>query len=182
MIDIVELNAELGSIKKPKHFDQWKKVRETMFVHTRGKNPGKILTDRRPNEDPDVQKYRLSIYEPITKGSINRAIDKLYRIFISANYSIDVSPELFDYLNQTKFSGQYFYNYIQKYVVRRMIEDPNAYLVWIPYGEGLTNPAVKVEVEPLVISSNLIKYVDEDVITWLDVFIKSEFRQTIVDL
>ncbi|MFM9061024.1 MAG: hypothetical protein ACKOQP_05095, partial [Bacteroidota bacterium] len=77
-------------------------------------------------------------------------------------------------MNQTKFSGQYFYNYIQKYVVRRMIEDPNGYLVWIPYGEGLTNPAVKVEVEPLVISSNLIKYVDEDMITWLDVEETSE--------
>lgn len=168
MIDIEILNSELGSIKKPKHFDQWKKVRETMFVHTRGKNPGRILTDRRPNEDPDVQKYRLSIYEPITKGSINRAIDKLYRIFISANYSIDVSPELYDYLNQTKFSGQYFYNFIQKYVVRRMIEDPNGWLVWIPYGEGLTNPSVKVDVEPVVIGSNQIKYVDEDVITWID--------------
>jgi hypothetical protein len=168
MIEIEYLNAELGSIKKPKHYDQWKKVRETMYVHTRGKNPGNILTGRRPNEDPEVQKYRLSIYEPITKGSINRAIDKLYRIFVSANFSIQVSEELSIYLGEKKFNNQYFYNFIQKYVVRRMIEDPNGWLVWIPYGEGLTNPGVKVEVEPVLISSAQIKYIDEDAITWMD--------------
>lgn len=177
MIEIEILNSELGSIKKPKHYDEWKRVRETMYVHTRGKSPGHILTDRRPNEDPDVQKYRLSVYEPITKGSINRAIDKLYRIFISANFSIQVSEELSLYLGTTKFKSQYFYGFIQKYVVRRMIEDPNGWLVWIPYGEGLTNPSVKVEVEPLLISSAQIKYLDEDAITWLDIEEHSEILE-----
>lgn len=174
MIDIFELNAVLGSIKKPKNYDNWNKVRNTMFVHTRGKDPGKILTDRRPNEDPDVQKYRLSIYEPITKGSINRAIDKLYRIFIASNFSIQVSEELSVYLNTQKFKNQYFYSFIQKYVVRRMIEDPNGYLVWIPYGDGLTNPGIKVDVEPVLVMSSQIKYVDEDTLTWMDHEEKSE--------
>lgn len=174
MIDIQELNNNIGKLKKPDNYDHWTKVREEMYVHTRGKNPGKILTDRRPNEDPDVQKYRLMIYEPITKGSMNRAIDKLYRIFISANFSIQVSAELSKYLDEKKFKNQYFYSYIQKYVVRRMIEDPNGYLVWIPYGEGLYNPAVKVEVDGQLVSSEHIKYVDEDVLMWYDPKEKSE--------
>ena len=166
MIDIEILNRELGSLKPPKNKINWIDVRDTMFVHTRGKNPGRILTDRRPNEDPEIQKYRLSIYEPITKGSMNRAIDKLYRIFISANFSIKVSEELSVYLDEKKFEGQYFYSFIQKYVVRRMIEDPNGFLAWIPSGEGLSNPSVKVEVSPVLIDSTKIVYFDEDAISW----------------
>jgi hypothetical protein len=173
MIDIEYLNNEIGRIKHPKHYEQWVDVRNTMFVHTRGKNPGEILTKRRPNEDPEVQDYRLSIYEPITKGSINRAIDKLYRIFASANFSIQVSEELSEYLNDKKFSGQFFYSYIQKFVMRRMIEDPNGWLAWVPSGEGLTNPTVKVEVAPVLIGSDQVKYVDQDTITWLDADDKS---------
>jgi hypothetical protein len=166
MFEIEMLNANLGKIKKPKHHAEWVKVRDTMFVHTRGKNPGHILTSRRPNEDPEIQKYRLSIFEPITKGSMNRAIDKLFRIFGAANFSIQVTEELSTYLSEKKFDGQFFYSFIQKYVVRRMIEDPNGYLVWIPTGEGLTNPQVKVEVKPILVDSGEIYYLDEEAITW----------------
>jgi hypothetical protein len=137
-----------------------------MFVHTRGKKPETILTARRPNEDPDVQKYRLMIYEPITKGSMNRAIDKLFRIFQNANFSISVSDELNEYLNTRKFEGQFFYSFIQKYVVRRMIEDPNGFLVWVPSGEGLFNPSVKVDVSPLLIMSEHIKVFEPNLICW----------------
>ena len=174
MTNVYELNDQIGKLKKPENYDNWTKIREEMYVHTRGKNPGRILTDRRPNEDPDVQKYRLMIYEPITKGSMNRAIDKLYRIFISANFSIQVSAELSQYLDQKKFKNQYFYSYIQKYVVRRMIEDPNGYLVWVPFGEGLTNPAVKVDVDGYLVSSEYVKYVDDDTLMWYEPKEKSE--------
>lgn len=168
MIDILYLNDNLSKIDKPKQFDNWNRVRETMFVHTRGKNPGEILTSRRPNEDEEIQKYRLSIYEPITKGSMNRAIDKLYRIFGSANFSIQVSQELNEYLSTKKFDNQFFYSYVQKYVVRRMIEDPNGLLIWIPYGEGLIDSTKKVEVKPVLIYSNQIKFIEEDAIVWID--------------
>ena len=170
MFEIEYYNSILGDLPQPHEKDDWVEVRDEMFVHTRGKNPGRILTQRRPNEDAEIQKYRLDIYEPITKGAINRAIDKLYRIFSAANFSIQVSEELSNYLNTKKFDNQYFYSYIQKYVVRRMIEDPNGWLVWIPTGEGLTNPSVKVDVYPLIIGSNTIRFLDEDagIISWVD--------------
>jgi len=150
----------------PKKYEHWNRVRETMFIHTRGRNPERILTQRRPNEDPEVQKYRLSIYEPITKGSMNRAIDKLFRIFQNANFSISVSDELNTYLSEKKFDGQFFYSYIQKFIMRRMIEDPNGFLAWIPSGDGLTDPSKKVDVEPVLIMSDQIKVLDENIITW----------------
>lgn len=164
---IEELNDNFAKLPEPKNKKNWNEVRDTMFIHTRGKNPGEILTMRRPNEDPDVQKYRLDTWEPITKGSMNRAIDKLFRIFSSANFSITVSADLSDYLDQKKFSGQYFYSYIQKYVVRRMIEDPNGFLVWLPSGPGVEDPSVKVEVAAELISSGDIVYLSDEAISWV---------------
>lgn len=168
MFEIEIYNANLGDLREPEDKKHWIEVRNEMFVHTRGKNPGRILTQRRPNEDDEIKQYRLDIYEPITKGAINRAIDKLFRIFSAANFSIQVSEELSNYLNDKKFDNQYFYSYIQKFVVRRMIEDPNGWLVWIPKGEGLVNPAVKVDVYPLIVGSNEIVYLDDEegIISW----------------
>lgn len=178
MITIENINTLLADKKyRPDYYESWEDVRETMFVHTRGKKPGRILTERRPNEDPEIKKYREMIYEPITKGSIQRAIDKLHRIFQSANFSIQVSDELDAYLNQKRFSQNFFYSYIQKFVVPRMIEDPNGWLVWLPSGEGLTNPSIKVEVQPLIIGSDQIKYLDDYCITWLDTKEKSQIRK-----
>jgi hypothetical protein len=118
------------------------------------------------------------IYEPITKGSIQKAIDKLYRIFQNANFSIQVSDELNAYLSTVKFNENFFYSYIQKFVVPRMIEDPNGWIVWIPTGEGLTNPSVKVDVEPLIIGTEQIKYLDRYSITWLDYKEKSRIKKS----
>jgi len=179
MITIEEINILLTDKKyRPDYYMDWEHVRETMFVHTRGKKPGKILTERRPNEDPEIKKYREMIYEPITKGSIQKAIDKLYRIFQNANFSIQVSDELNAYLSTVKFHENFFYSYIQKFVVPRMIEDPNAWLVWIPTGEGLTNPSVKVDVEPLIIGTDQIKYIDKNSITWIDYKEKSKIKKS----
>jgi hypothetical protein len=179
MINIEDINIILTDKKyRPDYYDEWYNVRETMFVHTRGKKPGKILTERRPNEDPEIKKYREMIYEPITKGSIQKAIDKLYRIFQNANFSIQVSDELNAYLSTVKFNENFFYSYIQKFVVPRMIEDPNGWIVWIPTGEGLINPSVKVDVEPLIISTEQIKYLDKNNITWLDEKEKSRIKKS----
>ena len=179
MINIEDINIILTDKKyRPDYYYEWSDVRETMFVHTRGKKPGKILTERRPNEDPEIKKYREMIYEPITKGSIQKAIDKLYRIFQNANFSIQVSDELNAYLSTVKFNENFFYSYIQKFVVPRMIEDPNGWIVWIPVGEGLVNPSVKVDVEPLIISTEQIKYIDKNHITWLDEKEKSRIKKS----
>ncbi len=177
MIDIVELNKNLPTLADPELYEDWKTVREDMFVHTRGALPEKLLCTRRPNEAPEVFEYRKSAYEPITKGSMNRAIDKLYRIFQAANFSIQVSEQLDAYLSEKTFRNQYFYDYIQKFVVRRMIEDPNGFLVWLPTGEGLTDPSQKVDIYPVVVGSELVKFVGHDVLTWFIPDEKSVIRE-----
>lgn len=164
--DIIKYNQEFLNLDEPEHKQEWIDAMQKMFVHTRGSLPEKILSERRPNEDQTLYQYRLSIYEPITTGSINRAIDTLYRIFQSANFSIQINPNLDDYLSVKKFTGQYFYSYIQKFVVRRMIEDANGLLVWMPTGEGLTNPSEKVQVKPVLVYSSDIVQMDDDHITF----------------
>ena len=161
-------NDNFLDLGEPEHKEEWLEVRDQMFVHTRGVVPEEMLLKRRPNEDPEVFQYRVDIYEPITNGSMNKAIDKLYRIFQAANFSIQVSEELNLYLADHRFYNSYFYTYIQKYVVRKMIEDPNALLAWLPVGEGLIDPTQKVDVEPVLIGSEQIIYLSDDVVTWID--------------
>ena len=178
-IDIEKYNKNFIALAPPALKKKWKEVREEMFVHTRGTLPKKLIHDQRPNEDPEVYKHRLKIYQPITKGSMNRAIDMLYRIFQSANYSIKVSENTNAYLSEKTFKTMhkgdlYFYSYIQSVVVRRMLEDPNALLIWLPVGEGVTDAREKVDVRPVVVPSALIHTWNEGVITFLDEFSSSE--------
>jgi len=166
MFEIEALNDTIGKDHKPKHAEQWNEVREEMFVHTRGTLPALLLNERRPNEAEEVFDYRCKIYEPITKGSMNKAIDKLFRMFQSANYSIKVSDSLNEYLENKKFKGEYFISFIQKYGLRRMIEDPNGVLAWIPSGPGLVDPSQKIDVEAKIVPSDLIRYKSEDAFSW----------------
>ena len=167
MFDIESFHKTIDKIKDPDLSKDWNRVRNEMFVHTRGKLPEKLLNTRRPNEDENVYKYRLEVYEPITKGSMNKAIDKLFRLFQSANYSVKVSTDLDEYLSFKRFKNEHFIGFIQKYVLRRMIEDPNALLVTIPTGEGLVNPSVKIDVDTLIVPSNNIKHISSDAVCWL---------------
>ena len=104
---------------------------------------------------------------------MNKAIDKLFRLFQSANYSIKVSNDLEEYLSFKKFKNEHFIGFIQKYVLRRMIEDPNALLVTVPTGEGLTNPTVKIDADLLIVPSDKIHYISKDAVTWLQIKEKS---------
>ena len=167
MFDIESFHKKIDKLSEPENLKDWNRVRNEMFVHTRGKLPEKLLNTRRPNEDEHVYKYRLEVYEPITKGSMNKAIDKLFRLFQSANYSVKVSTDLDEYLSFKRFKNEHFIGFIQKYVLRRMIEDPNALLVTIPTGEGLIDPAIKIDVDALIVPSNHIKYISNDAVCWL---------------
>lgn len=90
MIDITEYVKEFFKQEKPP--DDWVKVYKSMIVHTRGVKPTELLEIKRPNEPTDVRAYRLANYRPITKGSINQAIDAVFRVLFGSNYKIEYSP------------------------------------------------------------------------------------------
>lgn len=168
MFDIEAYSKELirapDEIKDVK--SEWVAIYDEMRVHTRGESPGALLNTRRPNEDPDIFSYRKSIYEPITKGPINRSINKLFRIFLNSNFSYKVSEGLEDYLQEKRFMKRNFFEFFHGAVTKRMIEDPNGYLLWLPEGAGLTDQREKVDVVPELLDSSRIWYVSDEVITW----------------
>jgi len=169
MIDIELYNSEFYKLRPDESMPNWKRwveIFDEMKVHTRGETPGKLLTTQRPNEDPAVFAYRKDIFQPITKGAINRSINRLFRIFLNSNFSYKVSDSMKEYLKEKEFENRGFFEYFHGIVVKRMIEDPNGYLIWLPSGEGLTNQTEKVRVKPEIIDSEKIWYVDDEVLTW----------------
>ncbi len=152
--------------QKPSEIDRWVEIFEEMVIHTRGHTPEKLLETRRPNEDENVFTYRKSIYQPITKGPINRSIHKLFRIFQNANFSYKITDSLQADIDEPDFNGMTFNEYMHGVVVKRMIEDPNGYLAWIPVGEGLRDETEKVIVVPELIESGKIQHRDDEVLTW----------------
>jgi len=147
---------------KPHNSENWEKVFREMAVHSRMLPPTDLLLSRRPNEEEEIYKYRLDNYEAITYGSMNRALDNLYRIFNSINYSIQCNDQLKEYLASQEFDNLTFKSYMETNVLKRMIEDPNGLLVWYPSGEGLKDGSIKVDVKPILVECDDIMYIDSD--------------------
>lgn len=142
---------------------EFKEAFEEMAVHTRKRKPKELLLDRRPNEPKDVYDYRIKNYEPITYGSMNQAFDNINRILNKTNYSLIVNDEeVKKLIEQKKFKGSTFDQFFQKIYLKRMIEDANGFLLWLPGGKGLEDSGTAVTPYPeLMFSFNLIDWTDE---------------------
>lgn len=158
---------------KPATKDDWTRVYSSMIIHTRGVKPKELLEIKRPNEPNDVRDYRLANYRAITKHGINQAIDSVYRVLSSSNYSIKYSDTLNDYLSETKFKflgeKQDFHTLFFKTVLRIIFDDPNGLLVWMPEN---SNPELSpieqletepINVKPLYVCSKDIKHLTDEV-------------------
>lgn len=141
----------------------WIKVFLDMAVHTRKRCPKELLLATRPNEEPHILRYRLDNYEPITYGSMNKALDDLFRMFNDINYSIKVDDKVRKYINKNLFYGFTLNLFLQKIVLKRMIEDPNGFLVWMPSGLGLVDSSQKVEPKPYLLYSDNFIYRDDNI-------------------
>ena len=167
MFEIDEYIRRFSRYPSPLPLKHWKREHEEISVHTRALTPKKIIDGRRPFEDEGIKNYRKDTYEPITASIFSRAIDNLQRILSGAQVSINVDDELRNYLSQPAYGGVDFRTFINKRVVRRMIEDPNGVLLWWPSGRGVDVANVQVDVEPLLVLSTQIKHYDENVFTFL---------------
>lgn len=150
--------------------EKWEKVFSAMAVHTRKALPKDLLLKRRPNEEEHIYNYRLDNYEAITYGSMNKSFDDLFRIVNAVNYQVNGSEDVLNFIKDSKF---YYQNeslslelYIQKVVMKRMIEDPNGWLIWFPSGLGLTDSSVKINPKPLLVYSYQYHYADENIFSY----------------
>lgn len=152
---------------KPAAKPLWVSDYEETIVHTRGKYPGKLISERRPNEPESVWDYRKANYRKITKFPFNQAITNLQRILSQSNVDVKYPENLKEFLSGNNFSRASFLHYFQKKVVRRMIEEANGLLLWFPSGEGVNDQTAKVDIVPILVPVDRIEHYDENVLTFL---------------
>lgn len=162
---------------KPATKEDWERVYKSMIVHTRGVKPKELLEIKRPNEPADVREYRLKNYRAITKHGINQAIDSVYRVLSSSNYSIEYSKTLEEYLKETKFKfleqRQDFHTLFFNTILRIIFDDPNGLLVWMPENSNPDLPPIeqieteKINVKPVYVCSKDIKHLTDEVLAFL---------------
>lgn len=128
-----------GLIKKSeeKRVEQWKrdyfeKVCKNLQVHTKGQLFEKV-DSLFPNEHPTSKDHAIKTYEPITKGSIWKAINNINRIFSNSSFSITVSDELTKFLSDYEWKGQNLLDiYLEMWINFSLAEDPNGLFVVYP--------------------------------------------------
>lgn len=167
MFVIEDYIKNFSKFPAPVALKQWGREHEEISVHTRALTPLRIVDSRRPFEDEGIRTYRKDNYEPITTSLFTRAIDNLQRILSGAQVGITVSNSLEEYINRSDFEGLPFRAFINRRVVRRMIEDPNGVLLWWPKGKGVKVGNEKVDVSPILVLSTQIKHFTPDVFTFL---------------
>jgi len=167
MFEIEKFISNFLKLPPPIYKDQWRAVYEEMAVHTNKMLPKKIIETQRPNETAEILAYRLCNYRPITFGSMNRALDELYRIISGINYKINAPDDVIQLLTQKKFNNVTFELFLQQCILRKMIEDPNGLLVWLPNGGGLYSKTDRTEPKPYIVNSSDIYYLDDDVLSFL---------------
>ncbi len=106
-----------------------------MGVHIHGHKPVKLLERVRPREDPEVKRYRLESYEPITTATADKGIVTVQKIMNPKLWTIKF-PKGAEDIEQYLFKNYPFYSnfmtYVNDVVIRAMLADPNGLIAVIP--------------------------------------------------
>lgn len=111
---------------------------EDMSIHVYGITPMKLLSITRPNEDPEIKKYRLSVYQPKTKSTANKALSIVSKIFNPSLWRLVWNEQSANgnRLEEYAIENYPVYNSIicllQEAITPKMIADPNGVLVVRP--------------------------------------------------
>jgi hypothetical protein len=145
---------------------RWVGEYEAVAVHVNGKLADKLISDRRPYEDPEIAKYRKDNYEPITQGPFSRFLSDLSRVFGSAQVSVEVDDDVVEaFIDGRNFDKMDLRTWWTKKLPRRMILDPNGLLVrWVGTVPDAPNERVVPSLE-LVLSAHIVHKTD-DVVSW----------------
>lgn len=166
MINLEFVSQKFFSIPKPSAQKHWAVEYNSITRHTQKKSPGELLTKRRPSESREVYEYRIANFEHLTHGVFNRAIERLQEIITESSASVNAPQKLNDYISEIKIDNLTFWQWLNSKVVRRMIDDPNGFIVWWPKGQGLFDATLSVDIEPILLLSKNIKHFNKDFISW----------------
>ena len=127
---------------------------DDMAIHIYGKVPTKLLDITRPNEEPAIKAYRLSVYQPKTKSTANKALSIVSKIFNPSLFTIrwkdqnSNSEKLEDYCMEFYPAFNSVLVFMQEVAMPKMIADPNGVMAVKPI--NLVIPDTE-RVEPLAI-------------------------------
>lgn len=168
-------------------FDKWKEVRVQAAGHMLRQSVTHLYDIVRPNEPEEVRDYRENVHRDITSEGPWKFISKVTRIFLDNGIRPDpdkMSEALKDYLNAGPFytSGVNDFDieeFIYQVLLPFMIEDPNGYLVPLPFNEfspniaparpeeeGGISPLDRIAIKSILITSQSVVYLGDKVLAW----------------
>ena len=162
MIDIELFVKNFNFNSEPTSKARWVSLYNNNIVHTRGVFPSNILDIRRTLPD-EIKKYQRETYESLTTDVVHRSIDSISRTISQSDYKITID----EFNDEIVFNGENttFKNMHFNMLVADMLEDPNAYIYWMPSNSILDQlENEKVEPLPILVSSKDIKYVDDTIL------------------
>lgn len=130
------------------------KILENMEIHIDGVFPEQLFNISWPFETEDVKCYRKDIYQATTKGAFRRALNSGQRISNPDNYSVKPSLDFEKVIENKKFYGYSFLDFVFSFVYNQMMRDPNGILLTIPIPSNTS----KTDFEIKYISSRHILY------------------------
>lgn len=154
--------------------ENWKRVRSEMLIHADKANSHEItsvIIKKHPHESKSSLNYRLSVFSAITNPAFARAYNNLSRIIGDTTYVINASDTLRDTLKQRIYGGGNFRAFFQRIVLKNMIEDPNALLVWMP--ETAQESDNRWLIKPIIVNSNYVCHVAPDLYLFLSPYEKT---------
>lgn len=110
----------------------FKKYREEVQVHSKGQLFYKI--DRLfPNEHPWSKEHRILAFEPVTKGSFNKGLTNIMRIFSNSSYTCEASEETMQLITKPTFDNKNLFSYfLEQWSINALANDPNSLIVVYP--------------------------------------------------
>lgn len=166
-INVIKKRDSKGNVIVSERIVKNRDIASEMAVHIYGDIPTKLIGTRRPTESKEAYDYRLANYQPITKPLTGQALDNIYRIFSASGGNYKIDGILKEYMESIDFYGQPFDVWVSTNLLKINIADPNAWVVWFPYGEGVVNPSVRVEPYPVLVNSEYQIAIEDDYILWL---------------
>lgn len=166
-------NLNLNLFDRFGSFEDDERIRNRILVHSEGIRPPVEIMTQRHSETQDIYDWRLRNYIPITTASWSRALSVLQRIFINSKYNYETHDYVREYIHENKFDGYKLDEYIQVKVLKVMMEDPNAWIVWLP--DMTESTATEMKVRPLIVTSDLKRVETKNEITFYDEIEKVEY-------
>lgn len=107
--DLEYLKKVFKGQKKHKAYEKTCDLYNDLKLHADGEKPDELLSDRRPNESEEVQKYRQKIFVEITKGVITKVLTCLSKIRKAEDWDIKYDPKAdTNRINENERPFEYF--------------------------------------------------------------------------